>query len=61
MAVVRLRIPIVSALIKKNADLNKKDSEGNSPMHLVMLIFSKNPEKCTTIMELLALNGAKVN
>jgi hypothetical protein len=30
-------------------------------MHLVMLIFSKNPEKCTTIMELLALNGAKVN
>ena len=30
-------------------------------MHLVMLIFSKNPEKCTTILELLALNGAKVN
>jgi hypothetical protein len=30
-------------------------------MHLVMLIFSKNPEKCTIIMELLAQNGAKVN
>ena len=41
--------------------MNKQDSDGNTPLHLVMNIFSKNPERCSHILELLAMNGAKTN
>jgi ankyrin repeat protein len=43
LAVVKLEIWIVRALILKGADVNKVDCEGNSPLHLVMNVFSKNP------------------
>ena len=61
LAIVRLKVSIVQSLIDKKAYLNKQDSDGNTPLHLVMNIFSKNPEKCTHILEVLCLNGAKVN
>jgi len=61
LAVVKLKISIIQSLIDKKADLNKQDSDGNTPLHLVMNIFSKNPERCSHILELLAMNGAKVN
>ena len=61
LAIVRLKISLISALIDKKADLNKQDSDGNTPCHLVMNIFSKNPEKCSHILELIAFNGASLN
>ena len=61
LSVVRLKIPIIQTLINKNADLNKQDSDGNTPLHIVMNIFSKNPDRCCHILELLTLNGARVN
>ena len=39
LAIVRLKISLISALIEKKADLNKQDSDGNTPTHLVMNIF----------------------
>ena len=41
--------------------MNKTDCDGKTPLHFVMNLFSKNPEKCCFIAELLLLNGAKVN
>lgn len=61
LAVVKLEIWIVRALILKKADVNKVDCDGNTPLHQVMNVFSKNPKKCSYIAETLVLNGAKVN
>jgi ankyrin repeat protein len=61
LAIVRLQISIIQSLIDKGADLNKQDSDGNTPLHLVMNIFSKNPERCCHILELLAMNGANLD
>ncbi len=61
LAVVKLEIWIIRALILKGADVNKADCDGNTPLHLVMNVFSKNPQKCSYIAETLVLNGAKVN
>lgn len=61
LAIVRLKISIIQNLIDKQADLNKQDSDGNTPLHLIMNIFSKNPEKCGHVIELLCMNGALTN
>ena len=52
---------IIESLVNRNADLNRQDSEGNTPIHLIMNIFSKNPERCSTILDLLVEKGAKIN
>jgi len=41
--------------------LNKQDSDGNTPLHLIMSIFSKNADRCSYILDLLVYNGAQVN
>lgn len=61
LAIVRLKISIVQELIEKKADLSRHDSDGNTPLHLIMNIFSENPEKATHLMQLIVLNGAKLN
>lgn len=61
LAVVKLEISLVRALIIKQADVNKVDCDGNTPLHLVMNVFSKNPQKCTYIAETLVMSGANVN
>ncbi|CDW76991.1 leucine rich repeat family protein [Stylonychia lemnae] len=61
LAVVKLEVWIVKELIKKKANVNRTDNEGNTPLHLLMNVFSKSPQKCGSIAELLVLNGAKVN
>lgn len=64
LAVVKLEISLVRALINKpciKADLNKVDHEGNTPLHFVMNVFSKNTQKCSYIAETLVLNGANPN
>lgn len=61
LAVVRLEIWLIQALIRRNADVNKTDCDGKTPLHFVMNLFSKNPHKCSFIAELLVTNGATVN
>ena len=43
LAVVRLEIWLIKALISKGADVNKTDYDGKSPLHFVMNLFNKNP------------------
>ena len=61
LAVVKLEIWLIKALIKKGADVNKTDCDGKTALHYVMNLFSKNPQKCQYIAETLVLNGAKPN
>jgi len=63
LAIVRLNIQIIKSLINKGADLKKVDNEGNTPLHLVMNIFSKNPEICSKVLEMVVenLNGVMLN
>jgi ankyrin repeat protein len=61
LAVVKLEIWLIQALIKKGADVNKADYDGKTVLHFVMNLFSKNPQKCFYIAETLVLNGAKPN
>jgi ankyrin repeat protein len=42
LAVVKLEVWIVKKLLMKGADVNKADCDGNTPLHLVMNVFSKN-------------------
>lgn len=53
LAVVRLEIWLIEALIKKRADVNKTDCDGKTPLHFVMNLFNKIPQKCAFIAELL--------
>ncbi len=41
--------------------MNKTDSDNKTPVHFVMNLFSKNPQKCAFIAELLLINKAQVN
>ena len=43
LAVVKLEIWLIKALIKKGADVNKTDCDGKTALHFVMNLFSKNP------------------
>lgn len=61
LAVVKLEVWIVKRLIMSGADVNKPDADGNTSLHFVMNVFSKNPQKCTSIAEQLIMNGARVN
>ena len=42
LAVVKLEVWIVKRLLMKGAQVNKADCDGNTPLHLVMNVFSKN-------------------
>ena len=42
LAVVKPEISIVKALLSKKADVNKQDCDGNTPLHQVMNVFSKD-------------------
>lgn len=61
LAVVKLEVWVVKKLLMRGADVNKPDCDGNTPMHLVMNVFSKNAQKCMNICELLIAHGARAN
>lgn len=61
LAVVKLEVWIVKKLLMRGADVNKADCDGNTPLHLVMNVFSKNAQKCMNICELLITHGARAN
>jgi len=43
LATVKLEVWIVKELIKKKANVNKVDNDGNTALHLLMNVFSKSP------------------
>jgi ankyrin repeat protein len=45
-----LNYPIIKSLIDHNADLNIVDQYGNTPLHLIINIYSKNPDMCRKIL-----------
>ncbi len=58
---VRTNLLLADMMIKRGAEVNVSDSEGNTPLHFVMNVFSKNDTKCKAIAESLVMSGAKPN
>ena len=48
-------------MIKRGAEVNVVDSDGNTPLHFIMNVFSKNESKYRAIAECLVFSGAKPN
>ena len=62
MATIKTEAWLVKDFVfKYNADVNLTDGEGNTPLHLVMSVFSRNPRKCMIIAETLLQAGALPN
>jgi len=61
LAVVKLECWLIKALLERNADVNKTDQEGRTPLHFIMNLFSKNAQRCALITETLVRSGANVN
>ena len=61
LAIVRTDLVLTDMMIKRGADVNIADSEGNTPLHFIMNVFSKNESKYKAIAECLVLSGAKPN
>jgi cytohesin len=61
MAVVKLNEWLVESLVEKGVEVNVQDCEKNSPLHLVMTVFSKDQEKASQICKMLLMAGADPN
>ena len=61
LAVLRLEIRLVEALLLRGADPNKTDYEGKTPLHFIMNLFSKNGTASNAIIDLLVIHGSQVN
>ena len=61
LAVVRTNMMLTDMMIKRGAEVNVADSDGNTPLHFIMNVFSKNESKYRAIAECLVLSGAHPN
>lgn len=61
LAVVRTNLLLTDMMIKRGAEVNVSDSDGNTPLHFIMNVFSKNESKYKAIAECLVMSGAKAN
>ena len=61
LAVSVLKIELVRRLIEQGADLNCLDSDGNSPLHILMSRFSVCSDVSRKILDILVLKGSNVN
>lgn len=61
LATAKLQIFLIEDLLKFGANPNGKDAEGNSSLHYLASIFSKDVEKSTKIMTKLLESGAQPN
>ena len=61
LAVVRANLLLTDMMIKRGAEVNVVDSDGNTPLHFIMNVFSKNETKYRAIAESLVMSGAKPN
>ena len=61
LAIVRTNLSLTDMMIKRGAEVNIADSDGNTPLHFIMNVFSKNESKYKAIAECLVMSGAKPN
>lgn len=61
IAVVNHKLELVTKMVELGADVNKVDSEGNSPLHQLMSIYSKHETTSYKIMKILITNQADPN
>jgi uncharacterized protein len=61
LAVVRTNLLLTDMMIKRGAEVNVEDSDGNTPLHFIMNVFSKNETKYKAIAESLVMSGANPN
>lgn len=61
LAVIKLQVFLIEDLLKFGADPNGNDPEGNSPLHYISTVFSRDVEKSTKIMGKLLEFGADPN
>jgi ankyrin repeat protein len=52
---------LVKELLKRRADVNLRDCEGNTPLHIVLGVFNKNRIGSQMIADILIEAGAQVN
>jgi ankyrin repeat protein len=61
LAVVRNNHLLTDMMIKRGAEVNVADAEGNTPLHFIMNVFSKSETKYKAIAESLVMSGARPN
>jgi ankyrin repeat protein len=61
LSIVRTNLLLTDMMIKRGAEVNVIDSDGNTPLHFIMNVFSKSESKYRAIAECLVLSGAKTN
>ena len=61
LAIVRTNLLLADMMIKRGAEVNVADQDGNTPLHFIMNVFPKNESKYRAIAECLIFSGAKPN
>lgn len=61
IAVVNLKIPIIVKMVDLHININMTDNEGNTPLHQLISIYSKNEMDSFKILKVLVTNGADPN
>lgn len=61
ISVVKHKIEIVKKMIKMGADINVTDNEGNTPLHQLISIYSKNEFDSLKLLRILINNNAVWN
>lgn len=52
---------VVRELLKRGAKVNSRDCEGNTPLHIILGVYSKNRRKAQLIADMLIAAGSQVN
>ncbi|CAI2380410.1 unnamed protein product [Moneuplotes crassus] len=61
IAVSRNKTNTINKLIMRDVDINKVDFKLQTPLHIIMDVFSRNVEMAEEITRMLVFNGAKPN
>lgn len=61
IAVSKYKLNIIEKLIAKKVDVNKLDYKKQTPLHIIMDVFSRDSEHAEKITKILVFNGAKLN
>jgi hypothetical protein len=61
IAVSKNKINIIEKLIKRKVDVNKLDYKHQTPLHIIMDVYSRDTELAEKITKILVFNGAKLN